>query len=264
MRGQVLAIALVLAAATATFVLSTGVHGSLTETRDAYYERNSFADVFAAMTRAPRSVIARVGTIPGVQRVRGSISQYATLDFPDRNEPVRALIESIDEITANPVNRITLINGRLPRSSEPGEVVADEAFAVANALGPGDQLNALIYGTRQRLTIVGIGLAPNHIYAMAPGDLIPDNTRFGIFWMGEQALEAATDRTQAINELSVTLQRGASEADVIRQIDTIIAPYGGTGAYGREDHLSHAFLDNELMQLEAMTRVIPRFGSLTP
>lgn len=40
MRGQALAIAVVLAAAAATFVLSLGVHHSLTATRDAYYARN--------------------------------------------------------------------------------------------------------------------------------------------------------------------------------------------------------------------------------
>lgn len=257
MRGQALAIALVLAAAAATFVLSTSVHGSLTETRDAYYARNNFAEVFAEMTRAPRSVVARVAEIPGVQRAEGSIVQYATLDFPGRSEPVRALIASVRERGGNTLNRITLREGRLPREGEPGEVVADEAFASANGLGVGDSVDALIYGTRQRLTIVGIGLAPNYIYALGPGDLIPDNSRFGIFWMGERALEAATDRTEAINALAVTLRRGASEADVIRGIDTVLAPYGGTGAYGREDHMSHAFLDNELMQLEAMTTVIP-------
>ncbi len=257
MRGQALAIALVLAAASATFVLSTGVHGSLTETRDAYYARNNFAQVFAEMTRAPRSVVARVAEIPGIQRVEGSILQYATLDFPERTEPVRALIASVDERGRSTLNRITLRTGRLPREGEAGEVVVDEAFATANALGLGNSVDALIYGTRQRLTIVGIGLAPNYIYALAPGDLIPDNTRFGIFWMGQAALEAATDRTEAINALAINLIRGASETDVIRQIDTILAPYGGTGAYGREDHLSHAFLDNELMQLAAMTKVIP-------
>jgi putative ABC transport system permease protein len=257
MRGQALAIALVLAAATATFVLSTSVHGSLTETRDAYYTRNNFADVFAEMTRAPRSVVARVAGVPAVQRAEGSIVQFATLDFPGRSEPVRALIASINEQTGSQLNRVTLREGRLPRQGEAGEVVADEAFASANALGIGDRVDALIYGTRQRLTIVGIGLAPNYIYALPPGDLIPDNTRFGIFWMGEKALEAATDRTEAINALSVTLRRGATEDDAIRRIDAILAPYGGTGAYGREDHMSHAFLDNELMQLDAMTTVIP-------
>ena len=257
MRGQALAIALVLAAATATFVMSAGVHGSLTETRDTYYGSNNFAEVFAEMTRAPRSIVARVAEIRGVQRAEGSIVQYATLDFPDRSEPVRALIASLDEGGRTAINQVTLREGRLPRKGEPSEVVADEAFMTANALGLGDSIEALIYGKRQTLTIVGVGLAPNYIYALPPGDLIPDDTRFGIFWMGQEALEAATDRTEAINALAVTLSRGASEADVIRQIDEILEPYGGTGAYGREDHLSHAFLDSELMQLEAMTTVIP-------
>lgn len=257
MRGQALAIAMVLAAATATFLLSTGVHRSLTETRDAYYARNHFAEVFAGMTRAPRSIVARVAEIPGVQRAEGSIQQYATLIFPGRDEPVRALINSVDEYGHGRLNAVTLRQGRMPQPGQTGEVVVDDGFAEANNLAPGDHIDALIYGSKQQLDIVGVGLAPNFIYAIAPGDIIPDNRRFGIFWMGEKALEGATDRTEAINSLSLTLQHGASEADVIRKVDTLLEPYGGTGAYGREDHLSHAFLDNELMQLDAMTKVIP-------
>ena len=257
MRGQALAIALVLAAATATFVMSLGVHRSLVETRDAYYARNQFADVFAGMTRAPRSVVARIAAIPGVRRVEGSIQQYATLDFPDRVVPVRALLNSIDETGRSQLNRLTLRHGRLPQPGNPGEVVADEAFVTANGLALGSRVEALIYGRKQSLRIVGVGLAPNFIYALAPGDIIPDDTRFGVFWIGHKALEAATNRTEAINTLALTLDRGASQAEVIRAVDTVLAPYGGTGAYGRKDHLSHAFLDNELMQLSAMTRVIP-------
>jgi putative ABC transport system permease protein len=257
MKGQAFAIALVLAAATATFVLSTSVHASVTQTRDSYYARNHFADVFAEMTRAPRSIVDRVAAIPGVQRAQGSIQQYATLDFPDRAAPVRALIHSVPAGVGMQLNRITLRAGRLPSPAQPDEVVVDEAFAEANELRPGDRLTALIYGTRQQITVVGIGLAPNFIYALAPGDLVPDNRRFGVFWMGEEALEAATDREEAINSLAVTLQRGASEQDVIRAIDGLLEPYGGAGAYGREDHPSHAFLANELVQLEAMTRIFP-------
>lgn len=257
MRGQVFAIALVLAAATATFVLSLGVHRSLVETRDAYYARNNFAEVFAGLTRAPRSLVARAQAIPGVRRAEGSIIQYATLDFPDRAEPVRALINSVSEQGHTRLNQLTLRSGRLPREGAPGEVVADESFVKANGLALGSRIAALIYGKRQMLTIVGTGLAPNYIYALPPGDILPDDHRFGVFWMGEKALEAATDRSEAINSLALTLERGARETDVIRQLDVLIEPYGGTGAYGREDHLSHAFLDNELVQLSAMTRVIP-------
>ncbi len=257
MRGQAMAIALVLAAATATFVMSLGVHRSLSETRDAYYARNQFADVFAGMTRAPRSVVARVAAIPGVRRAEGSIQQFATLDLPGRVVPVRALLNSVDETERSQLNRLTIRRGRLPQAGVPGEVVADEAFAKANGLAIGSQVDALIYGRKQTLRIVGTGLAPNFVYALAPGDIIPDDTRFGVFWIGQKALEAVTDRTEAINTLALTLERGGSQANVIRAIDTVLAPYGGTGAYGRKDHLSHAFLENELAQLSAMTQVIP-------
>jgi len=257
MRGQAFAIAVVLAAATATFLLSSGVHRSLENTRDAYYARNHFADVFANMTRAPRSIVARVAEIPGVRVAEGTIQQYATLDMPGRNVPVRALLNSVNEQGGNKLNQVTLREGHMPRPGNVDEAVVDEAFAEANALGPGDEIYALIYGRRQRLKIVGIGLAPDFLYALPPGDIIPDNSRFGIFWMGEKALEAATDRTEAINTLAIALEHGASEADVMRKVDSLLEPYGGTGAYGRKDQLSNAFLDSELMQLNAMTKVIP-------
>ncbi|MDJ0977554.1 MAG: ABC transporter permease [Erythrobacter sp.] len=257
MRGQALAIAVVLAAASATFILSMGVHRSLFDTRELYYSENNFGDVFASMTRAPRSVIDQVAKIEGVQQAQGSILQYAILDFPDRVEAVRALLQSVDERGRDRINLVTLKSGRMPALNQPGEVVVDEPFALANAVGPGDEFDAIIYGRKQRLRVVGIGLAPNYVNALAPGDIVPDDTRFGVFWMGEGALEAATDRTEAINALSVKLQRGASEADVIRAIDRILEPYGGTGAYGRDNHPSHVFLESELDQLEAMVRIFP-------
>lgn len=261
LRGQALAIALVLAAGTATFVLASGVHGSLAETRDAYYDRNRFADVFVDMVRAPTSVVARVAETPGVRRVQGGIQQYATLDMPTRSTPVRALLQSVgphDEL-----NRVFLRTGRLPAPDRPAEVVVDEAFAEANGLAPGASIDAVIHGARWTLQVVGVGTAPDHIYVVAPGDLIPDETRFGILWMGLAALEAATDRVGAINSLSLTLDRSSSQADVIRRVDALLEPYGGGGAYGREDQPSHAFVENELSQLRAMGRVIPPVFLLT-
>jgi len=256
MRGQVLAIALVLAAAMATFVLSMGVHHSLSETRESYYTRNGFADVFAGMTRAPRAVVDRVAAIPGVDEAQGTIQQYATLDFAGRNVPVRALINSLDP-DGGRLNRVIVRGGRMPRPDEPGEVLVDETFARVNRLSIGSKVPSLISGNREVLTVVGFALAPDYIYAIAPGDLIADESRFGVFWMGTRALEAAADRKEAVNAIALTLERGASQADVIRKVDAVLEPYGGTGAYGREDHLSHAYLDSELTQLKAMTKVIP-------
>ena len=257
MRGQAMAIAMVLAAATATFVLAFGVQRSLTQTRDAYYERNGFADVFAGMTRAPRNILPRIASVPGVREAEGVIRQYATLDLPGRAFPVRALLISLPEGDAPRLNRLTLQAGRLPSPGVAEEVVADAAFAEASGLSPGSRIEAVIYGRKQSLRIVGIGLSPEYVYSLAPGDLIPDPSRFGILWMGERALEAATDRMGAINAVSLDLEPHAVEANVIRRIDAILAPYGGTGAHGRADQFSHAFLENELTQLDAMSKVIP-------
>lgn len=257
LRGQVLAIALVLAAASATFIMSQGLHRSLSATRDAYYARNQFADLFAQAVRAPRSVVGRIAALPGVRQAEGGIQAYATLDFPGSTVPVRALINTLADNGQNRLNKVTLRQGRMPRAGQPSEVVVDEAFAKANGLFPGSRLSALVHGRRLSLNVVGIGMAPNFVYAMAPGDLLPDNRRFGVFWMGRRGLEAATDRQGSINSLAVTLERGAREAEVIRAIDAVLAPYGGTGAHGRADHLSHAFIENELQQLDAITRVIP-------
>ena len=55
-RLQALAIALVVAAGVAVLVVSAGMLDSLRETRDAYYDRYRFADVWAPVVRAPDSV----------------------------------------------------------------------------------------------------------------------------------------------------------------------------------------------------------------
>ncbi len=256
-RAQAFGVCVVLAVATWTFILANGAYQSLSDTRDSYYDRNSFADVFVSMTRAQRSIVAKAASIKGVQRAEGTIRQYATLDLPNRDVPARALVTSVKENVGNRLNRITLQSGRLPRAGATSEIVIDEAFAQANSLGPGDQINTIIYGSRHRLDVVGIGLSPEFIFAMGPGDLLPDERRFGIFWMGEKALEAVTDRTEAINYLSLKLDHGASEADVIREVDLLVSAFGATGAHGRDSHLSHAFISNELDQLKAITSVIP-------
>ena len=257
MRGQAFAIALVISAAMATFVMAMGVHHSLGQTRDAYYDRYQFADIFVSLTRAPRSITERVAALNGVAVAEGRIEQYATLELPGRIEPTRAKINSVGDGGTSRLNQLVLIHGRGPVSGKAGEVVIDKSFADANDMVMGDRIDAIIYGSRTSLEVVGIGLAPDYIWSIAPGELVPDASRFGIFWMGEKALEAASGRTGAINALSVKMERGASEAEIIRHVDDIVAQYGGTGAVGREDQLSNAFLESEIDQLEAMTTIIP-------
>src|SRR5215216_4857828 len=81
--AQALAIALVVAGGVATLVLAVGSHRSLDETRGAYYERNRFADVFATVSRAPKTVLDRIEEIPGVAAAEVRIAKLALLDIPN-------------------------------------------------------------------------------------------------------------------------------------------------------------------------------------
>jgi putative ABC transport system permease protein len=86
---------------------------------------------------------------------------------------------------------------------------------------------------------------------------MPDDRRFGIVWMSEKTLAAAYDLTGAFSNVAVKLLPYASEGAVIERLDALLARYGGLGAIGRKDQTSHAFLDAELKQLQAMSRILP-------
>jgi putative ABC transport system permease protein len=75
--------------------------------------------------------------------------------------------------------------------------------------------------------------------------------------MNRKALAAAFDMDGAFNNLSFSLQRGASERDLIDRVDLVLARYGGLGAYGRDDQFSHRFVTEELRGLETMATIFP-------
>ena len=254
---QALAIALVLAAGAATLILGIGAYESLSETRAAYYERNRFADVFADLTRAPKVVEDEIARISGVAAVETRIAKIALLDLPDVAEPASAMFVSIPDLREQKLDLLYLRSGRLPLPGDENEVVVNEPFAKANHFGIGSTFKAILNGRKRVLRIVGTALSPEFVYALGPGVLVPDDRRFGVVWMGEKALAAAFDLTGAFSSVTLKLTRSASEPAVIDQLDALLARYGGLGAYGRRDQTSHAFLDAELEQLKAMSRILP-------
>ncbi len=253
--AQVLAIALVLAAGVATLILGNGAYSSLHETRARYYEQNRFADIFADVTRAPRALLGEVAGIDGVLDVEARIVKLGLLDIPGMVEPGSVLFVSLPETGG--LNALYLRLGRLPDPLSADEIVVSDGFAKAHGLGPGDLLPVLMNGQRRDLHITGVALSPEFIYALGPGQMMPDPRRFGVVWAPRAALEAAYDLEGAFSNLVLKLAPGASPDRVIETLDRMTERYGGVGATGRTDQISHAFLDAELRQLWAMVRVLP-------
>jgi putative ABC transport system permease protein len=257
MRGQALAIAVVIAGGVATLIMSLTSLESLTMTRDAFYRDYRFSHVFASLKRAPISLEEQIRAIPGVQTVETRILAGANLDIPDYHDPATGLFLSLPDGRNAELNRLHLREGRFPEADLDRETVLGEAFAEAHGFRPGDSLAAIINGRRQEMTVVGIALSPEFIYHLKPGDLFPDFERHGIFWMNRTALAAAYDMDGAFNDVVLTLTRDARTGDVLERLDLLLAPYGGQGAVGREDQLSHRYLSVELDQLATMATLFP-------
>ncbi len=257
MRGQALAIAAVVVSGVATLVMSLTTLDSLERTRALYYRDYSFAEVFASLKRAPQDLAARIATLPGVDRAETRVVAAVRLEVEGFDEPVTGQIVSVPDYGAPRLNRLYLRSGRLPEPGRNDEVVLHETFSEAHHLEPGDRLTAIINGRRQVLTVVGVALSPEYIYQIAPGALLPDYQRYGILWMARTPLATAYDLDGAFNDVTLTLARGAVEGDVIGHLDDLLAPYGGVGAIGRDDQLSHHFLSEELRQLETTATVFP-------
>ena len=251
----VLAIALVLGCGVMTLVSMRGTALSLEAAQARHYAEQRFADVFAEARRIPPHVVQAIAALPGVGTAEGRLvarGRFAAgaatgsvhlVSLPDRGLPG--------------LNRPRLEQGLWPGAEGGAEVVLSDPFARALGLRPGADLALTVGGRAARWRVTGTALSPEFVYAVPAGSMMPDDARHGIVWMPQARLAALTGLQGQWNSVAVRLAPGASEAAVIAGIDSLLAPWGGTGATGRGRQVSHAFLDNELTQLGVLARWLP-------
>ena len=256
-RGQVLAISLVIAAAVTVYVMHLGAFESLRLSQNAYYDRYRFADVFASLKRAPLYLDDRINEIPGVARAELRVSAAVTLDLEGISEPAVARLVSISGQRRSVLNDVFIRRGLYIDPTRRDEILVNEGFALAHGLEPGDSLSAVINGRRRDLRIAGVALSPEFLYTIRPGDIMPDDRRYAILWMNRQELAAAFDMEGGFNDVALRLMPGASVASVIDGLDRLLERYGGLGAFPRSLQLSHWYLNNELIQLQSFGTIVP-------
>lgn len=257
MKGQAFAIILVIVSGVSAFVLLISNMNSLIVTRDTFYKDYAFAEVFASLKRAPESLKQRIREIPGVDKVETRVVADVKLDIKGFPEPVTARLVSVPETGEPILNKLYIRRGRMVDPRKDNEVLVSEAFAEAHGFKLGDSFGAIIHGRWKRLFIVGTALSPEFIIQSRPGALSPDYKRYGILWMGGEALGTAYQMKGAFNDLVLTLARGVNVEGVLVQIDAILDPYGGFGSYGRKDQISNRFLTEEFKQLRRSAEIFP-------
>ncbi len=257
MWSQVLTIALVVACGVGGFITSFSAYDSLSSSRDNYYLDARFADVFATLKRAPRSMQARLDAIAGAAYVETALVEHVPITVPGVTQPVIGRLVGLDSQTGQQLNKIYLRRGRLlhPYSGAQIEVLVSENFARAHRLELDDTVQALINGRREVLKIVGIALSPEYIFSGMAGS--PDQRGFGVFWIERDILAAAYNMQGAFNQVAVRLAPEAIEGAVIEQLDHLLQPYGGMTAHGRDIQMSHMILNSEIKEQRVLGTVLP-------
>ncbi len=255
-RGQMLSIAAVVAVGIMVVLTLRGAYDSLVVSQDVYYRESRMPTIWAELRRAPQSVRGRIAALPGVTGVDTRVTFTATLDIPGLAAPGQGRLVSVPARRDSMLGDITITEGRYV-SARRGEVIVSQKFADANGFTPGDSLEAVINGQLRTLRIVGAALSPEHTYSVPPGALFPDNERYGVLWMSRNELGPAYDMEGAFNQVVLTTTPGADMERLIAQIDRLLEPYGGLGAYTREIQQSHQILQSELDSNRTMGTAIP-------
>jgi putative ABC transport system permease protein len=234
---QAVAVGVVLGCGIALYVMATGMYGSLEDARDRYYASSRMADLAGTLVRAPESMSRELAAIPGIAALETRASGIGLISLEGVSEPVSARLVSLPVDRRPRVNDLVLKRGRWPDAARSAEVLVNEAFAEAHAIEPGLRIPVLIRGQRKFLEIVGIASSPEFVFAVAPGDILPEPRRFGVLWMGREALGRALDLDGAFNDVVLRLANDAggettSEANrarVIAAVDARLARFGGRG-----------------------------------
>lgn len=261
--AQVLTIAVVVAIGVAGFVGMLSVHASLQAARDNFYRDNRMADVFIHIQRAPLPWQSRLQALPGVADIQLNVVHDAQLALPDAQAPVTGRFIGLDLTRLHAhrqgINALTLRSGRWPEPGRALEAVVNERFAQARHLRPGDRVQAILNGQLQTVHLVGTVITPEYVLASRGG--APEDKGFGVWWIDQERMAQVFDMQGAFNQAAFRVHDSADKAQVtaqlITQVDALLAPYGTRGAMRQDQQISARIVNNELSQMQVMGTVLP-------
>ena len=177
LKGQALAISLVIGAGVAMFIMYLSTFASLRLTQQTYYDRYRFAHVFAALTFARRSRCRRrIAEIPGVARVAGARrrGRHARCARPDgtgqrppdrhpdsaRADAERSLPAAGPLPGARPIRRSARQRGVRALALDSAPATASAPSSTAGGANCSSSASRL---------------SPEYVYSIRPGELIPDD-----------------------------------------------------------------------------------------
>lgn len=256
-RLQVVAIALLVACGVSVAVMAFSAQEALRTAQSRYYAQARFADVFATARRAPLFVAETIRMLPGVTAADPRAASGGLMQVPGLLRPATAQLIALPDDHRRALNRLVLVQGRMPDPARLDEAVALQPFLEAAHVRLGQRLSMIIDGREVSFSIVGAVLSPEFAYAPGSASALPDDAHHGVLWAPRQAVERASGLGGAFSTIALKLAPGASTPETLTVVDRLLAPYGGIPAIARADQVSNKFQDDHIRQFGVVAWVIP-------
>jgi putative ABC transport system permease protein len=261
-RGSIamlLAITSIIAVGTMCFVYMRASYHNLNLAKWRYYSQCRMADFWIDLKKAPLVELDRLNQVPGITLLRPRIQFNATVDLERVPAPLNGTVLSLPDLRKPVINDIVVQSGGYFTDRRANEVIVTSAFARSHTIKPGQSIRLILNNRQQELHVVGTAISSEFVYTVAPGSIAPDPKHFGIFYLKRSFAEEVFDFAGATNQIVGTLDPAHRERpqQVLRRMESILAPYGVVTAYTQKTQSSNQFLSDEIRGLGLFLTVLP-------
>lgn len=253
------AIAAIISVGGICYVSMRTVYFNLRRAMIDYYGKCRMADFWISLKRAPLSELHARLHRWGVADWEGRIVLPARILLPKIVSPINATVVSFPTGSGPKFNVPMIRYGTGFSGKSDNEVIIAESFAKAYRLKPGDQLRLVAHRQERQLTIAGVAISSEFVYAVDEGSLLPDPRRYAVCYVPQRLAERWSDLHGSVNQIvgSFTAEGLTVQDSILRLLESDLEEFGVVMVIGRQRQLSHQMLSNEMRGLRAFSLVAP-------
>lgn len=255
-KGAYVACIFVIAFGVMSMTSFVNAFDSLGSARDAFYLKNDFAEAFAEVRSFPIQDLTRIKAVNGIDKVNARIIKDARVEVMT-NDTVYLRLVSYDAKDTSGFNTFTVESG-LAKNQATGGIWTDGKFFKEHGLSIGGHITLIANGRKADVLINGTASSPEFIYPIrTASDLFPDPKTFGIAFIDQQQMKNVFGFGGGYNSLAFSFDKGVEFIDVKNILEDKLDRYGMLYLIPRKDQASNLVLDQELRQLNGMSKSLP-------
>lgn len=181
---------------------------------DDYYNDTAFPDLWAYFSAADEGMLEKVNDVEGVET---AALRYA-YDFKCEKEDKESVLSMMSYNDAASIAKPYLVDGKLP--SEAYEAALDKEYAEANSVEIGDEMTLWLGSSSVDFKVTGFIESSEYLIKLQDSlSDVPDYTRYGIGFFGEETISSEFGGSIPYNQIVIRLEDDADDEKVKESIE---------------------------------------------